>query len=323
MQKIKWDSQAEFVEMAGNPLPGIGEVGYLHARDGKKLRNAVFMPGQKPRATVVLMSGYSEFIEKYFETIGDLLARNYCVAVLEWRGHGLSDGNSKNPQRLHLTRFDQNVEDLEDRFERLVQASCPPPYLGLAHSMGGQISLRAARKHPDWFVALAQSAPMFGLRFTPAIERNLRLASPWIALFSGVDSWSRFDPPTRTAENPSVNRVTSDEARYNRTEALFAFDPRLQVNGRSLGWAMTTFATIRRTKSPRYLKRVRTPMFIGSAEKEMLVDNAMHEHVATHVADGRCKVYQNAMHELMMEVDPVRRTFLDDVDAFFVEKAGI
>ena len=64
-------------------------------------------------------------------------------------------------------------------------------------------------------------------------------------------------------------------------------------------------------------------MFIGSAEKEMLVDNAMHEHLATHVADGRCKVYQNAMHELMMEVDPVRRTFLDDVDAFFVEKAGI
>ena len=140
------------------------------------------MPPRVARGTIVLMTGYSEFIEKYFETIGDLLLRNYCVAILEWRGHGLSEGNSKDPQRLHLRHFDQNVEDLEDRFERLVRGFCPPPYFGLAHSMGGQISLRAAHKHPGWFAALAHSAPMFGLRLNHVI-RMLRLTLPWMALF--------------------------------------------------------------------------------------------------------------------------------------------
>lgn len=322
MQKIEWDSPAELVAVADNPLPAVGEVGYLYARDGKKLRNGVFMPRKTPRGTIVLMTGYSEFIEKYFETIGDLLARDYCVAVLEWRGHGLSEGNSKDPQRLHLRHFDQNVEDLEDRFDRLVRGACPPPYFGLAHSMGGQISLRAARKHPDWFTALAHSAPMFGLRLNRNVIRTLRVTLPWLALFSGSDNWSRFDPPTRTAENPGSNFVTSDQARYARNEGVLRFDPRLQVNGRSIGWSMTMFATLRRTQAPRYLKGVSTPLFIGTAGRDVIVDNAAQAHIIAHVQDGRAKTYADAMHEIMMEKDSVRQTFLDDVDAFFAERTG-
>ncbi len=323
MQKIEWDAPAELVEFADNPMPVTGAAGYLRARDGKKLRNAVFMPRATPRATVVLMTGYSEFIEKYFETIGDLLARDFCVVVLEWRGHGLSEGNSKDPQRLHLRHFDQNVEDLEDRFDRLVRGACPAPYLGLAHSMGGQISLRAAHKHPDWFAALAHSAPMFGLRINRHAMRNLPLALPWIALFSGRDNWNRFDPPTRTRENPASNRVTTDAARYTRNEGVLAFDPRLQINGRSIGWSMTTFATIQRTQAPRYLNGVSTPLFIGTAERDIVVDNDAQTHIIRHVRDGRAKVYADAMHEIMMEKDAIRQAFMADVDAFFAEKAGI
>ena len=323
MQNIEWDSPAELVEFAENPLPAVGDAGYLFARDGKKLRNAVFMPPRAARGTIVLMTGYSEFIEKYFETISDLVSRNYCVAVLEWRGHGLSEGNSKNPQRLHLRHFDQNVEDLEDRFERLVRGACPPPYFGLAHSMGGQISLRAAHKHPDWFAALAHSAPMFGLRLNRNVILMLRLTLPWMAMFSGGDSWSRFDPPTRTPENPGVNFVTSDQARYARNEGVLRFDPRLQVNGRSISWSMTMFATLRRTQAPRYLKGVSTPLFIGTAGRDVIVDNVAQAHIIAHVRDGRVKTYAQAMHEIMMEKDGVRQTFLDDVDGFFAEKTGV
>ena len=322
MEKIEWDSPAELVEVAANPRPAFGEAGYLYARDGKKLRNGIFMPRKSQRGTIVLMTGYSEFIEKYFETIGDLLARDYCVAVLEWRGHGLSEGNSIDPQRLHLSHFDQNVEDLEDRFDRLVRDVCPPPYFGLAHSMGGQISLRAARRHPDWFAALAHSAPMFGLRLNRNVIRTLRLTLPWLALFSGSDNWSRFDPPTRTAGNPGFNFVTSDQARYERNESVLRFDPRLQVNGRSIGWSMTMFATLQRTQAPRYLKGVSTPLFIGTAGRDVIVDNAAQAHVTAHVQDGRAKTYTGAMHEIMMENDSVRQTFLDDVDAFFTERTS-
>ena len=35
MQKIEWDSPAELVEVGENPVPAVGEAGYLFARDGK------------------------------------------------------------------------------------------------------------------------------------------------------------------------------------------------------------------------------------------------------------------------------------------------
>ena len=53
MQKIEWDSPAELVEVAENPLPAVGDAGYLFARDGKKLRNAVFEMTLKFNSTYI------------------------------------------------------------------------------------------------------------------------------------------------------------------------------------------------------------------------------------------------------------------------------
>ena len=55
----------------------------------------------------------------------------------------------------------------------------------------------------------------------------------------------------------------------------------------------------------------------------MIVDNVAQAHIIAHVRDGRVKTYAEAMHEIMMEKDGVRQTFLDDVDAFFAEKTGV
>jgi alpha-beta hydrolase superfamily lysophospholipase len=49
----------------------------------------------------------------------------------------------------------------------------------------------------------------------------------------------------------------------------------------------------------------------------MLVDNRAHAHVLAHVQNGSGKLYANGMHELMMEKDELRQTFINDVVAFF------
>ena len=86
---------------------------------------------------------------------------------------------------------------------------------------------------------------------------------------------------------------------------------------------MTMFATLRRTQAPRYLKGDSTPLFIGTAGRDVIVDNAAQAHIAAHVRDGSTKTYTDAMHEIMMEKDGVRQAFLDDVDAFFAKKTGV
>jgi lysophospholipase len=316
-EDIKWDAPAEICQIDENPAPQNGQYGFLRMRDGKMLRNGVFMPEGAARGTIVLMTGYSEFIEKYFETIQDLLNMGYCVAALEWRCHGLSQSNSSDPDRLHLDDFDQNIEDLEDRYDRLVRGYCPAPYFGFAHSMGGLISLRAAHKHPDWFVGLAQSAPMLGIKLPFIFEVLRRVLTPLFMLTGPSDRYGPLDPPNLATGEARVNNITHDEVRFARGEKIWRTHPQLKIIGRSLGWSSSTFKIMEQTQQPSYLRHVTTPLFIGTAEDELLVDNGAHAHALNHLPNGQGKFYPNAKHELVMEKDATREAFLADIDSFY------
>ncbi len=316
MPKFVWDEPAEWVEMEGNPTPPNVDIGILRARDGRLLRCGIFHPDGDARASIVLMTGYSEFIEKYFETIIDLQNAGYCVVLPEWRGHGLSQGNSKVSTRLHLTDFDQNITDLEDRLEKLL-ADCPRPHFGLAHSMGGQISLRMAHKHPDQFTALAQSAPMHGLIIPTMAQRMIRWIASAYVLAGRSDRWIPMTPPASRPGNPATNHVTTDWARYQRNEHYYVTEPRLQVNGVSLSWMSAAMAAMKNSIRPAFLRSFTTPLFIGMAEKELLVDNKALLYVQTNVPNGQGKTYKGAMHEILMEKDAIRQAFIADVLGFY------
>ena len=51
------------------------------------------------------LSGRAEFIEKYYETIRDLLDRGLSVAIFDWRGQGGSARQLKNPRKGHIDDF--------------------------------------------------------------------------------------------------------------------------------------------------------------------------------------------------------------------------
>jgi lysophospholipase len=314
--QINWDAPSRFVEIAGNPTPPNAELGLHKMRDGKMLRGAVFHPQETPRGTLVLMTGYSEFIEKYFETIADFTARGFVVVMPEWRGHGLSEGDGEEPTRLHLKDFDTNITDLEDRWGKLV-APLPKPHVGLAHSMGGQISLRAVQAHPDWLSALAQCAPMHGLPIPAHLMLIARAISGFYRLLGKADRWNPFQGEAERPGDAETNDVTNDFDRFRRTGTLYITDPQLQVNGASLDWFAAADKAMSDTRRTAFLASIATPLFIATAGQEKLVDNRAHAHVLAHVQNGTGKTYADGMHELMMEKDAVRERFINDVVAFF------
>ena len=313
---MNWDAPARLVEIDGNPVPQGADAGMHKMRDGKMLRGAVFPPEGEARGTLVLMTGYSEFIEKYFETIGDFTRLGYLVVMPEWRGHGLSDGDGREPTRLHLQDFDQNLSDLEDRWEKLV-APLPKPHFGLAHSMGGQISLRAVQAHPEWLSGLAQCAPMHGLPIPSHLAAIAKFVARLYRLLGKADSWNPLQGQAVRPGNAETNDVTNDFDRFRRTGTLYVSDAQLQVNGASLGWFATAEKAMADSRRPAFLQSIKTPLFIGTAGQEKLVDNKAHAHVLTHVQNGSGKFYADGMHELMMEKDAVRDEFIADVAAFF------
>ena len=80
-------------------------------QDGKKIR-LMYWTKDKSSGTIILQQGHNEFIEKYFETIQDLLDRNYNVVCFDWRGQGMSDHMISDINKQFIDDFKIHDEDL-------------------------------------------------------------------------------------------------------------------------------------------------------------------------------------------------------------------
>src|SRR6478735_12337216 len=108
------DLPVDFIATPDNPVPGDPTLVSVMTRDGIPLRAAYWMPEtEAPQGTVCVLQGRAEFIEKYFEVVGELLDRGFAVLVFDWRGQGLSGRQVKNARKGHVRRFADYRHDIE------------------------------------------------------------------------------------------------------------------------------------------------------------------------------------------------------------------
>src|SRR3954451_4733110 len=96
------DREARFSAMTGARTVTAEDLQprFVYGRDGKSLRIATLLAPADPihsRGVCVLLHGQTEFIEKYLEVIGELWARGFTVATMDWRGQGGSVRSLPNP----------------------------------------------------------------------------------------------------------------------------------------------------------------------------------------------------------------------------------
>src|SRR5438445_12947058 len=122
------------VSIPANPVPEQVVTGMLKTRDGISLRFARWAPPPGRKGTVCLFQGRAEFIEKYFETVRDLRARGFAVAMIDWRGQGLSGRALRNSRKGYVRNFNDYTIDLETFINEAVRPDCPPPFFAPALS---------------------------------------------------------------------------------------------------------------------------------------------------------------------------------------------
>src|SRR5215475_12422810 len=133
------DEAASVPQLASRFLEPSGFVwGTLVAGDGATMRWG-HLPAPTPRADCVMVGGFTECIEKYFETMVDLAALGLSVWCLDWRGQGGSERPRRLPSRPRPRRFDRDANELA-LFARTLPAAGSPRIL-IGHSMGGAIAL--------------------------------------------------------------------------------------------------------------------------------------------------------------------------------------
>jgi lysophospholipase len=304
------------VSIPANPVPEKMITGMLKTSDGVLLRFARFEPPAGRRGTVCIFTGRTEWIEKYFETVRDLRTRGFAVAILDWRGQGLSDRAMRDRRKGFVRSFAEYDLDLETFMREIVLPDCPPPLFAIAHSMGAAVLIRAAHRGHRWFDRIVLSAPMIALgqinrmSSAGALVHAMRLSG-----FGGRYVPGRYRG-VMDLRPFAGNILTSDPVRYARNAAILEAEPALALGGPTVAWCDAAFHTMHALRDPSYAARIRQPILIVGAGRDAIVSNAAIENFATLLRAGSHLVIVGAQHELLMEQDRYRSQFWAAFDAF-------
>ncbi|MGH6815801.1 MAG: alpha/beta fold hydrolase [Hyphomicrobiaceae bacterium] len=309
----------ELVALARNPVPSGAFVGMLKGYDGAELRFARWEPTRGPRrGTVCCFSGRTEFIEKYFETVADLRRRGFSVATMDWRGQGASVRRLANPRKGHIRGFSEYDRDLACFMREIVLPDCPPPYVALAHSMGGHILLRNAGTPGSWFERMVLVAPMLG--FHPAqMQTSDALARFYAAFWSMVGyrtSYVRGGSDDDDAPTFEQNRLTSDRERWARNMVIAQAAPELTLGSPTIGWLHAAYRSLAVLNDPSYAARVGVPILFFLAGDDRIVAPRPIENFAARLKLGTLVLLPGAQHEILQERDEIRARFWSAFDAY-------
>ena len=285
---------------------------YVTAKDGTRLRCAWWPAlNDGPRGTVMVMSGYSEFIEKYYEVAFDLQQLGFAVLCFDWRGQGLS--TRAHPERRGwVQNYATMVNDALDISLWLKRRGAPAPLLGLGHSMGGNVCIRLLQNHRSLFKAAAVTAPMLGLRGLP----NWLLRSlAEVGSRAGMDG--RYAPGAKDNDpyGPHVP-LSSDRRRIDAWRNYLRTDPWLITHGVTWRWVREAAASMQTVTRPANAARISTPLLIANPLGDSLVDPAPTRRFAAACDAAQLLEVADSEHELLQESDLLRAQFFSAFDAF-------
>jgi len=286
------------------------------AQDGTRVRFAQFMPS-KPRAHILFLPGFSEFIEKHLETIGEFKARGCGLLCIDWRGQGLSDRALQDRRRGYVSSMDLFVSDMAGILEQTDFLAGEVPCILLGHSMGGHLALRVAMEIPGRVNWIVLCAPMIDI-LTGALPRSLAPLIARLAVSLGLAGHNLPGAGCRGDRHHEFegNLLTHDANRFYRTQEQIARNPDLAINTPTFGWIDAAFRSIKQVNQPDRLALIRAPILLFQAGQERIVSNSAQDWLCSILPNAWKIEVPTARHEILSETDAVRAVFWREVDRF-------
>jgi lysophospholipase len=301
-----------------NPLPPGAECLTVITRDKLKLRAMRALPPDA-RGTVIIIGGRGDYVERYFETMRELMARGFAVASVDLRGQGGSERLSAEPYRGILRSFAGFDEDLRAFMETVVLPHCPSPVYALGHSTGGHVLLRVLRNQ-NWFRKAVLVSPLVDVIYG-SWPRPIATLLVNAANLSGC-GWMFLPGVLKTPMGRAHfgdNPLTSDEWRWNRDCGTLEMAPHLGLGGATFSWlgaARRSLAAVARMGRPQ------APVLIVAAGVDCVVSNEAIRKLARSVPGIALTVIPEAKHEILTECDIIRRQFFAAFDSFVTADLG-
>lgn len=296
------------------PYFATGSAGEFNGVDGVPIRYRTFINPQE-RGALVILTGRSEFIPKYAETIYDLRQAGYSIYIMDHRGQGLSGRMLPDTQKGYVKSYNDYLTDLDTFLAKVINAK---PHYGLyllAHSMGAAIATQYAIEHPHTFTAMALSSPMYQVISTPYSEDEALIISSLETFFGNGAGFTPGRGDDEWKDDFDHNGVTFSEARYLLPQSMVAADTAMALGGPTYQWGREAINLDRKIRDK--ASNLTTPTLIFQAGVDKIVVTKAQNEVCAKAKDCQLVVMPHGMHELLMEKDAVRSLVLSDTLDFF------
>jgi lysophospholipase len=305
------DPPAPFDHATARAVPDACAV-WRVAADGTRLRMGVL--GRGEAGTILLVTGRTEYLEKYGSVAARFAQAGYGTVSFDTRGQGLSDRPLAEGRIGHVARFADYQHDVDALVAFAAAQAMPRPWVVLGHSMGGAIALRALMGGLDVAGAVF-SAPMWGIAMNPAL-RPVAWGLGWIAHRAGLNRWvtpgTKIDTYVRICD-PADNFLTDDPAEIAQMRAQLDAVPGLDLGGPSVPWlyrALVECADLQRHADPG------VPSLTFLPERDEIVSQAAMRAMTARWRDAALVAVPRGRHETMMEIPERRELFFDRTLAF-------
>ena len=309
--------KAPLIDIDGFNCPSGGDSFFYKTLDGVNLRIAIWNETSS-KGTILLQSGRTEFIEKYYEVIQEFVNRGFCVALMDWRGQGLSERVAKDIRIGHVDDFSDYDSDFEEVIRKIYQDSCPKPWIAVGHSMGGCLVASNAAKNTDLFDAIILCAPMLSLQMPNLIKKLIHILGFMTKIGMKEKALARpeWHEDEGWRENPfTENQVTSDPIRYERTMMLIREHQELAIGGLTVGWVYGALKRTREMISPGWIKKIEQPLLLLNATKDKLVNPNENKKICSQSNTVTIEDIDGE-HEILMETDLIREQAWNAIDEF-------
>ena len=312
------------------------------------IRYAHWVPPQgNNKGVVVHFNGRTEFIEKNVYTYKDLLDKGFEVWALDWRGQGFSKRRINDKQKHDIDSFDTYVKDATYFIDKVTNTrTSTGKKVLLAHSMGGQIALRYLLENPKTFDYAVLSSPLVGLpgytwyiRVGNWLKKNTFFASScvitksptWTDNFEGDNACSYVNSGSNNDddldEDQKTKNYSNDLQKVAEIDCLIESSidangpekPDLRVACPTTRWLYEAFESTEIVMKD--AKKLATPVLIVRTLPDTAVDNEAQKKFCG--LTDKCELVDvtkiggvQAGHELLIEIEDIRKEFLDHFDTF-------
>ncbi len=219
--------------------------------------------------------------------------------------------------RGYVNSFADYDKDLSAIMEMVEQKNYPKPYHALAHSMGGQLLLRALRDR-NYFARAVMTAPLLGFHY----GRWPRWVVPILTFMMKYTGFGwLYIPGSKTTpiiqkSQFAGNVLMSDKTRWDRDTAILQAHPQLAIGGPTYSWLRAAMASTKQLNRWPRKKGPSCPTLIVLAGNDRVVNNRDARNFVAQAPGFSLTIVNGSEHEILNETNDIRQRFWAAFDAF-------